>query len=173
MNFFEQELRKLTDIGVDLDNIKFAGRTCYGDLGGQNRAKLQFVTMGYADHYSALSVEILNRTEGKVDSLLFHFKDIWAKKPTNNPNFRDGIIPHIWTSGNKSEWYVYKPTPRDFEQLAKAVNGYLSVFTERKVERAPQQSILSELDASIVEARELNAARPPHTPNKSNNKERD
>ncbi|GHU36119.1 hypothetical protein FACS1894105_05950 [Clostridia bacterium] len=149
MNFFEQELRKLIDVGVDLDNVKFAGRACYGDLGGENRAKLQFVTTGIADHYSTLAVDILNRTDGKVDSLFFHFKDIWGNRLTSNPNFRDGIVPHIWTSGNKNEWSVYKPTPRDFEQLAEAVNGYLSVFMECEAVHDKEQSREPQLDAAI------------------------
>jgi len=140
LNFFEQELRKLVDAGLDLDDVKFAGRACYGDLGGQNRAKLQFVTTGYADNYSTLAVDILNRTDGKVDSLMFRFADIWGKKSVDNPNFRDGVIPHIWTDGLKSEWYVYKPTPRDFEILADAVNNYLSVFVERDAGREQQKS---------------------------------
>lgn len=54
INFFEQELRKLADVCGGLSNPVFAGRACYGDLGGDNRVKLQFVTTGYADHYEAL-----------------------------------------------------------------------------------------------------------------------
>ncbi|GHU58572.1 hypothetical protein FACS1894133_3580 [Clostridia bacterium] len=135
MNFFEQELRKLADAGITPDNATFAGRACYVDLGGQNCAKIQFTTTGVSEHYSALAVDILNRTDGKVDSLRFRFGDVWGKKPTPNPNFSDGIMPHIWTDRAKSEWYVYKPTPADFKQLAEAVSDYLSVFTERDAER--------------------------------------
>ena len=140
LNFFEQELRKLVDAGIDLDDVKFAGRACYGDLGGENRAKLQFITTGHADHYSTLSVDVLNRTDGKVDSLMFKFADIWGKKSVSNPNFKEGVVPHIWTDGLKSDWYVYKPTPADFEKLAEAVNTYLSVFKERNVDREQQKS---------------------------------
>jgi hypothetical protein len=161
LNFFEQELRKLIDAGVDLDNVKFAGRACYGDLGGRNRAKLQYVTTGTADNYTALAVDILNRTDGRVDSLMFRFKDIWGRKLTDSPDFSGGISPHIWTSGNKSEWAVYKPMPRDFEQLAKAVNGYLSVFAERSAEQeyALENSIAADIAAkTAVFAETINGA---------------
>jgi hypothetical protein len=167
LNFFEQELRKLVDIGIDLDDVKFAGRACFGDLGGQNRAKMQFVTTGHADHYSALSVDILNRTDGKVDSLLFRFADIWGKKPVNNPNFRDGVIPHIWVDGLKSEWYVYKPTPADFEKLAGAVNDYLSVFQERGVDREQQKSTFDKAMSRGKEKSETYKAQKAQKPTKT------
>ncbi|MDR1663647.1 MAG: hypothetical protein LBR83_01815 [Clostridiales bacterium] len=125
---------------MELVNVKFAGRACFGDLGGQNRAKLQFTTISHADQYSALAVDILNRTDGKVDSLLFHFKDIWGSKPVSNPNFKDGVKPYIWTSGVKNDWYVYKPSPRDFEVLADSVNNYLSVFVDRDTVREQDRS---------------------------------
>jgi hypothetical protein len=159
LNFFEQELRKLVDASIDLDNVKFAGRACYGDLGGQNRAKMQFITTGIADHYSTLAVDILNRTDGKVDSLLFRFEDVWGKKPTSNPNFRDGVIPHIWTDGLKSDWYVYKPTPADFEQLANAVSNYLSVFMERETGREQEKSAF---DMALNRGKEKSEAHKAH-----------
>jgi hypothetical protein len=171
LNFFEQELRKLADAGIEPDSVTFAGRACYVDLGGQNRAKLQFITTGYADHYSTLAVDILNRTDGKVDSLLFRFEDIWGKKPTQNPNFRDGIMPHIWTSGQKSEWYVYKPTPADFERLAEAVSNYLSVFVERDVEREPEKSAFDKALSRGKEKSEAYKAQKAGEPNKTNKKQ--
>lgn len=167
MNFFEQELRKLVDAGVDDDSPTFVGRACYIDLGGENRAKIQFITTGYANHYSALSVNILNRTDGKVDSLWFRFEDVWGKQVTNNPNFSDGIVPHIWTSGLKSEWYIYKPTPRDFEKLAELVNDYLSVFAEQYVEREPE---LSAFDKALSRGKEKSEAYKSQNHNKTNTK---
>lgn len=170
MNFFDRELRKLADAGIDLDNVKFVGRACYGDLGAQNRAKLQFITTGYADHYSALAVDILNRTDGKVDSLLFRFEDIWGRKLVGNKDFPEGVTPHIWTSGLKSEWSVYKPTPADFERLANAVNDYLSVFSERDADRDREKTAfdnaLNRGKAKIAEYKAKNT-----TTTKSKNKQ--
>lgn len=48
MNFFEQNLKKCTE---SYDNAKFVGRAAYIPFGKNNRLKLQFVTLGYADHY--------------------------------------------------------------------------------------------------------------------------
>lgn len=140
MNYFEQELQKLAAVCDGLSNPVFVGRTCYGDLGGDNRAKLQFVTVGHADHYTALKATILNRIDGEVDTLLLRFGDIWGNKRVNNPNFRDGVIPYIWTYKDEIEWYVYQPTGADFKQLGKAVGTYLEVFTDRSALRQKEQA---------------------------------
>ena len=142
MNYFEQELRRLARFCKEIQNPTFAGRVCYGDLGGDNRVKLQFVTTGHADHYSALDATILNRLDGKVDSLLFRFSDTWGSKKVSNPNFRNGIIPYIWTDRGESEWYVYRPTDLDMKQLAAEVGSYLAVFADRSVipEKAREQA---------------------------------
>jgi hypothetical protein len=171
VNFFEQELRKLIDAGVELGGVKFVGRVCYGDLGGQNRAKLEFITTNNAGKYSTLAVDILNRTDGKVDSLWFHFEDVWGKRAVSNPNYREGVIPHIWKSGLKSEWPIYKPTPRDFEILAESVNDYLSVFVERETDREQDRSAF---DKALSRGRDKSDAYKASTPqnhDKTKNKE--
>ena len=140
-----------------MENPVFAGRACYLDLGGDNRAKLLFVTMGHADHYEALKVAVLNRLDGEVDALVFRFGDIWGNKPVSNPNFREGIKPHIWTDGGKSDWYVYRPTDADFRQLAAAVSGYLDVFTDRSHSREKDSVTKRLWDAA-------KAPKEPHTP---------
>ena len=104
-----------------VENPVFAGRACYLDLGGDNRAKLIFTTMGHADHYEALKVTVLNRMDGEVDALVFRFGDIWGAKPVRNPNFPSGVKPHIWSDGGSHDWYIYLPTDADFRQLAAAV----------------------------------------------------
>lgn len=141
MTFFEQELRKITSLCAGIATPVFAGRACYCDLGEDNRARLEFVTLGYADHYEALQATILNRAEGKVDSLLFRFSDIWGKRQVSNPNFRDGVIPCLWNDGRKTDWYVYQPNDADCKQLAASVSAYLDVFAvhELTVEKARGQ----------------------------------
>lgn len=126
MNFFEQQLRRLASACKGVKNPVFAGRVCYGDLGEDNRVKLQFITLGHADHYPAIKASILNRAEGEVDSLVFRFSDVWGKKMDSSYN---GGIPHIWSSGGKDDWYSYKPTDQDFKILAGQLGGYLDVFT--------------------------------------------
>jgi hypothetical protein len=130
MNFFEQELRKLVGQSNALADPRYIGRACYGRVSGNIRAKLQFVTMGHADHYEALQVTLINNTEGEIDRSLIRFRDLWGAKPVGNPNFKDGIHPHIWTYSGKSEWYCYQPTPADYELLADSLDEYLEVFSE-------------------------------------------
>ena len=130
MDFFEQELRKLTVQCIGIDNPVFAGRACYGDLGGDIRVKLQFVSMASTEHFGALKNTILNSVSGEIDTNIIRFADIWVKKQVSNLNFGKGVNPHIWTCDGKSEWYVYQPTDADFKQLATVVSAYLSVFTD-------------------------------------------
>lgn len=135
-NFFEQELRKLFADGGIIDNPKFVGRACLGDLDGDLRVRAEFISMGIANQYSALRLTVLNRKEGVVDRSVLRFEDIIGKKAVHgNPNFRSGVSPHIWDDGGKAEWYVYRPTPADFEALREAADDYLNVFRERTPER--------------------------------------
>ena len=130
MTFFEQELRKI--VGDVYPDATFVGRACYVRLSDMNRAKIQFTTCGTADHYEALQMTILNRSDGQVDTLRLHFKDVLGTKAVpNNPNFRNGIAPHAWTYNGKTEWYAYHPNSRDYQKLTDAVSDYLEVFQEQ------------------------------------------
>jgi len=142
MNFFEQELRRIAGACGGVINPTFAGRACYADLGGDNRAKIQFVELGTHAKFEALKATVLNRSDGEVDSLLFRFRDTWGSKPIpNSLNFRNGVIPYIWTYQGDSEWYAYRPTDADIKKLATEVGAYLGVFAGRSLapERARRQ----------------------------------
>jgi len=65
-----------------------------------------------------------------VDVLRLRFTDLLGKKQTNNPNFCDGVDPHIWDSSDDVHWYVYQPTRQDYDTLGDAVSDYLEVFQE-------------------------------------------
>ena len=136
MTFFEQELRKI--VGAEYPDATFVGRACYVRLSDMNRAKIQFISTGIASHYDALRLTVLNRQEGEVDNLLLRFSDLLGKKMVNNPNFRDGVIPHIWDDYGKADWYVYHPNSRDYQKLTDAVTDYLEVF-HKQSQTADQQ----------------------------------
>ena len=136
MTYFEQELRKI--VGGEHPDATFVGRACYVRLNDMTRAKSQFIACGVSSHYDALRLTILNRTEGDVDNLVLHFKDILGSKQVGNPNFRNGISPYIWDDGGKMEWYVYHPNARDFQKLSDAVSDYLEVFQEQAQTADPQ-----------------------------------
>jgi hypothetical protein len=150
MNFFEQELRRLSDAGLGIAEPTFAGRACFGDLGADMRVKLQFSTIAVYHKYEALTVAILNRTGGLVDSLLFHFSDVWGKMPVDNPYYRDGIDPYIWVNDGKAGWYIYEPDSADLRRLAVEVKGYLDVFADHsysldKKQQKAKQSVMEKL----------------------------
>ena len=112
----------------------YVGRAAYMNLGGGNRAKMSFVTLGHADHYSGLKISVLNLRDGEIDTNVLRFNDLFGKKQTRNPNFREGIVPHIWTCNGKSEWYVYTPTSSDYALLTENVSEYVSVFQDQTQE---------------------------------------
>lgn len=106
------------------------GNACYGRLTDNIRVKVNFQTGGIADHYDRLKVTLLNRNEGIIDSMVLTFQDVLGIKKTSNPNFRDGVNPHIWSYGRETKWYVYQPGEADYKKMSEAVNTYLEVFKE-------------------------------------------
>lgn len=130
MNFFESELKKIMGNSNILKNQKYVGRMCYGTISEDLRARVEFVTLGVSDHYAGLKASIINRKEGVVDSILLRFSDIWGKPKVSNPNFREGVNPHIWTDNGNSEWYVFQPGVADYQKVADSVENYLSIFQD-------------------------------------------
>lgn len=129
MTFYEKELRRIVE--PNFPEATYVGRACYVRLSDMNRAKIQFITGDIASHYNALRLAVLNRQEGEVDNLVLRFSDLLGKKMTSNPNFRDGVMPHIWENNGKAGWYVYHPTSQDYQKLSRAMNDYLDVFMEQ------------------------------------------
>lgn len=135
MTFFEQELRRLFDHDTVFADARFVGNACYGRLTDNIRVKINFVTCGIMDNYEALKVTLLNRNEGQIDSMTLRFRDLWGIKKVNNPNFRNGVSPYIWTYNGRTEWYAYQPNRADYNQLAEAVNTYVEVFQEPELQQ--------------------------------------
>lgn len=132
---FQNELNKIFGNDSVFDNTRFVGRACYGSLGADLKASAQFVSLHISSQYDALKINIINRTEGAIDSVTIRFKELWGNKYTNNPNFREGVSPHLWLDGDKLEWYVYTPTNTDFEELREAVSEYTELFREQTMEQ--------------------------------------
>lgn len=128
-NFFEQELRKLFGDGKIIHDPVFVGRVCVGGLDADRQVRAEFVTMGYADHYAALRLTLLDNDLGVVDKLTLRLKDVWGKKEiSNNPYLKSGVNPHIWVNDDKVDWYAYHPTLADYQQLRQAAGSYLDTF---------------------------------------------
>lgn len=130
MNYFEQELRRLFGNDAAISNKRFVGRAFFGKLTESLRVRVEFVTMGIADHYEAIKATVINRNDGPVDTLTLRFSDLFSKKAVSNPNFSKGVTPYIWRYGEEISWYVYKPTKADYDQISGAINDYLDVYRE-------------------------------------------
>ena len=139
-NFFERELGRVFGDGQVIRDPTYSGRSCFGTLGKDLRVRARFITTGYADHYDSLKITVLNRTDGPVDTLVLKLKDLLGKKSVpGNPNFREGVSPHIWDNYGKQEWYAYHPTAADYEVIRQAAKQYLDVFRDRQQERVQDQ----------------------------------
>ena len=135
-NFFERELGRVFGDGQVIRNPTYSGRSCFGTLGKDLRVRARFITTGYADHYDALKITVLNRTDGPVDTLVLKLKDLLGMKPVpGNPYFPNGVVPHIWLDQGKPEWYAFQPTAADYEVIRQAAKQYLDVFRDRQQER--------------------------------------
>ena len=136
-SFFEQELWRLFGDGKTFDSPACAGQACLGTLGRDLRVRVQFISTYISGNYDALKLTVLNRTDGPVDTLTLKLKDLLGKKPIpNNPNFLEGVAPHIWDNYGKLEWYAYRPTAADYDTIRQAAKQYLDVFRDRQQERA-------------------------------------
>lgn len=134
MNYFEQELRKLFGNDAAISDKRFVGRAFFGKLTDSLRVRVEFVTMGVADHYDAIKATIINRNDGPGDSVTLRFSDLLGKKAISNPNFKNGVTPYIWKYGEEIDWYVYKPNKADYDLISEAINDYLDVYREPKLE---------------------------------------
>ncbi len=129
---FENELRRIFD---DMEcfeegSMKYVGRAFYGKIDDELRLKAEYITMQVMDHYSALRLEIIKRNDGVIDRNTIRFSEFWGSKPTTNPNFKDGVHPHLWKDGDNLNWYVYTPTGQDMIQLRDAVADFVSVYQD-------------------------------------------
>lgn len=142
MNFFEAELKKIMESSGILKDQKYVGRVCYGTISEDLRARVEFVTLGISGHYAGLKTSVINRKEGVIDSMLLRFTDIWGKPKVSNPNFKEGVNPHIWTNDGKSGWYVYKPGTAEYQMLSRGVENYLSVFQDMAMTTVNQDNAM-------------------------------
>lgn len=124
MNFFEKELRDLFGSSSTLRDAHYCGRTCLAKLDEDLRVKLQFTTTGYADHYDAIKLAVINRTDGVVDQQLFRFSDIIDQQ--HSPGMMS-VTPQIWDDNGKPEWY--RPISQEQRsQIANTILDYVGMY---------------------------------------------
>ena len=124
MNFFEKELRDLFGSSTTLRDAHYCGRTCLAKLDEDLRVKLQFTTTGYADHYDAIKLAVINRTDGVVDQQLFRFSDIIDQQ--HSPGMMS-VTPQIWDNNGKPEWY--RPISQEQRShIANTILDYVGMY---------------------------------------------
>lgn len=137
MNFFTQELKKITDRSEYIQDPKFVGKSCIFRLSDDVTGKQEFVTRGYTDHYTALKLSLFNKREGPIDTQLIGIGDIIGNKMI----YANVQSPYIWTDGNDVNWYGYKPTNSEYSAMAETVDDYLSCFDEQELSEDEELNI--------------------------------
>lgn len=128
MNTFESELKKILSYSKFKEHAVYAGRSVYIQIGSELKGRFEFISLGIANQYSALRMTVLNRIDGTVDSNVIRFSDLFGNKKVLNPNFSNGISPHLWDDRGMVGWYVYHPNSEDYKLLAHAMDEYLLIF---------------------------------------------
>ena len=118
MTFFENQLQRLVSKSALLKNPKYVGNACIAKLTDQITVKIIFATQGHADHYSALQISIINRTQATIDTQKITIHDII------------GHNAYIWKYRDEIDWYSYKPGTADYNKLGAAINDYCVNFTD-------------------------------------------
>ncbi|MBR5513555.1 MAG: hypothetical protein IKV85_06170 [Ruminococcus sp.] len=134
MNCFERELRKIVGYCEYIRNPKYVGRSCIDRLDDGIVVKMEFESTMIRDKYNALRITLMNRSEGKIDTQLIRFNELWGVKHISG----NDIEPHIWKYNEDVNWYCYIPTSTEMSELSQSVDEYLSCFTEPEMEETEE-----------------------------------
>ena len=133
MNFYEETLRKVFENVEGIENVKYVGRSCIADIGGGKVMKSHFTQSGMTGgRKDSLAVKILSKDEGKIDSTLIRFEDIWPQRYSISGS-REG--PQIWAYGGKDEWLTPEPSKADYMKLSNIVTDYVEFYSELNMEQ--------------------------------------
>ena len=139
MNFLRMELKKMLGMTQYSEDATYIGSCGYVRVNEEVRMRLEF-SRSSTTTYDAIVMTMLNRKEGTIDTNALKFRDIWGRKAVSNPNFKEGIIPHIWENKEK-EWYVYKPNQKDYPILADEISQYVGLFQGGEITQGPQMNM--------------------------------
>lgn len=119
MNDFTNELLRFFRGREEFYNASYLGRACYVPLDDGLRLKISFSDQGYADHYSALHLQVINN-ESVVDNLTMTFRDYFSKTPN----------AHMWTYNNKTEWYGNVPSSSEVSGMVDDICEYIRLYNQ-------------------------------------------
>ena len=97
MTFLEQELHKIFEKDMGLSDMRIVGDACYGRLTEDIRVKINFTTCGTKGWYEALKVTLINPSQGPIDSILLHLRDLSGFKKSLKSDSRNEATVCIWT----------------------------------------------------------------------------
>jgi len=137
MNFFTDELKKITDRSEYIHNPKFVGQSCVFRLSDDVTGKLEFITGIVANHYNSLRLKLFNKSEGPIDTQLMGIGDIIGNKKI----YSNIQSPYIWKDGNNVDWYGYKPNDSDYSAMSETVDDYLSCFAEQELTESEDEEL--------------------------------
>lgn len=136
MNYFTQELEKICKKSEYINSPKYVGRACIFRLSDEITGKMEFVTRGHADHYSALKLSLFNRREGQIDSQFIGLTELLGMKTMRSG---ENVAPHIWGCGCDISWYGFTPCASDYSAMAQTADDYLSCFAD--LERTENEAL--------------------------------
>lgn len=137
MNFFTDELKKIADRSGYIQKPKFVGQSCIFRLSDDVTGKLQFVTRGHADNYTALKLSLFNKREGPIDIQIMNIVDVIGRKRV----LGELRSPYIWKYGNDIDWYSYHPDDNDYSAMSETVDDYLSCFAEQELAESEDEEL--------------------------------
>ena len=103
----EKELHRLFDDSERIsEDTVFAGKTMVTKIGEDLRAKVQFVSTHISGQYDALRLTIIGMKGDRT--------------------------PHIWDDNSRVGWFVYQPTPAEYNFISDMVEDYISMYADNE-----------------------------------------
>lgn len=125
-----EELKKMFEDRIALQEVRYVGKTCFGRLEGELRGKVELVRGPMDLGFSRIYVSVLERTSGLVDQMKFLISDVTGlKKGLYENRF---LSPEFQVYDHEGSWNC-EMGEADYEKLAEAINGYLEMFQSEEL----------------------------------------
>lgn len=107
--------------GVAEHTAKWDGKDAVLQMPNGRVARIQLDTYGTQNRYERLTVTIVSKVAGKIDSKDFLFSEYLSKRKDDRPDHKGHF--HAWQNNGKVDWYI--AVPADLENLLEAVRRYI------------------------------------------------
>lgn len=126
--FLDQELKRITK--KSRNTFTHVGRFCYAKINDDIRIRLEFCP----GKYNGLTMTILNRNTGVIDSIKILFVDVWGFR---KGAFKGDIVESsiFFSSDKKWSWLGDVPNQSECGKLAEIIDKYISVYQNMKEAR--------------------------------------